>query len=252
MRPYGAFIKGFRHTPRWVGRNRPPEISQDLKRVKSRPDRLSQVREQAENLTQFPKRADDRPSFRCRHRRDLDDRLGQLLQAEDGIARVEVVVHRRPESVPGPDDERVDRSARPRAGRSLRGVDRCAHRVVLLLRPREAGMVVLDVFAVWGLEEAESDDFPREIAQDLTNRDEVPEALRHLLALECNEAVVHPRPGPLPAPRAFADHRLALVMRELQVDAAAMDVEGRAEVLVRHRIALDVPARTAVAPRAGP
>src|SRR5207245_11538817 len=41
-------------------------------------------------------------------------------------------------------------------------------------------------------------------------------------------------------------------MRELQVDAAALDVEGRAEVLVRHRIAFAVPARTTVAPRARP
>ena len=45
---------------------------------------------------------------------------------------------------------------------------------------------------------------------------------------------------------------LVLVVREAQVDAAAVDVEAAAEVLQRHRRALDVPAGPSRAPRRGP
>ena len=45
---------------------------------------------------------------------------------------------------------------------------------------------------------------------------------------------------------------LVLVMRELQVHAAGVNVEVRAEQLVGHRGAFDVPARAALAPRRGP
>ncbi len=45
---------------------------------------------------------------------------------------------------------------------------------------------------------------------------------------------------------------LVLVVGEAQVDAAAVDVEGGAEVLAGHRRALDVPARTTRSPRGGP
>src|SRR5207247_7370317 len=54
------------------------------------------------------------------------------------------------------------------------------------------------------------------------------------------------------APRPLADHRLALVVRALQVDAAPVDVERRSEILVRHRVALDMPARATLAPGARP
>src|SRR5712691_13374904 len=101
MRPYAALIKGFRHTPRRVGRAVLPRFLKSRTVSRPRRNRLSQVREQAENLTEFPKCTDDRRSFRCRYRRNLDDRLRQLLEAEDGIARVEVVIHRCSESVPG-------------------------------------------------------------------------------------------------------------------------------------------------------
>src|SRR4029077_15211412 len=45
---------------------------------------------------------------------------------------------------------------------------------------------------------------------------------------------------------------LVLVVGEDQVGAAAVDVERLAEIAVRHRRALDVPAGAARAPRAGP
>ena len=45
---------------------------------------------------------------------------------------------------------------------------------------------------------------------------------------------------------------LVFVMREHQVGSAAVDVEGQAQVLARHGRTLDVPAGTALAPRAFP
>src|SRR5206468_1317144 len=64
--------------------------------------------------------------------------------------------------------------------------------------------------------------------------------------------VPHPRPCPIRAPGPFADHRLALVVREHEIEPAAVDVERGAEVLVRHRVAFDVPTGAALPPRARP
>ena len=54
------------------------------------------------------------------------------------------------------------------------------------------------------------------------------------------------------AERAFGLGDLVLVVREDQVDAAAVDVERLAQIAVRHRRALDVPAGPPGAPRALP
>src|SRR5205823_11717052 len=101
-------------------------------------------------------------------------------------------------------------------------------------------------------QQTEADDLSRVIAKDLADRHKVPQALRHLLPLQRHEAVVHPRPRPVDAPGALANHRFALVVRELEVDAASVDVERRSEILVRHRVALDLPARATLAPGARP
>src|SRR4029453_17873138 len=84
-------------------------------------------------------------------------------------------------------------------------------------------------------------------------RDEqaVAERLAHLLAGGGDPRVVHPVRRELVAGRAGL-RLLVLVVREAQVDATAVDVEGGAEVLPGHRRALDVPARSARAERARP
>ena len=50
--------------------------------------------------------------------------------------------------------------------------------------------------------------------------------------------------------RAFALRDLVLVMREDEIDAAAMNVEGLAQMRLAHRGAFDVPAGPPAAPRA--
>src|ERR1035437_2022772 len=68
-----------------------------------------------------------------------------------------------------------------------------------------------------------------------------------------NEFVVHPdiRHGRRTV-RATRLCNLILMMRENQVDAAAMDIEHFTEIGGAHGRALDVPARTSPAPRAFP
>ena len=89
--------------------------------------------------------------------------------------------------------------------------------------------------------------------QRVAQRGEVPQALRHLLAVHQQHAVMHPVAGELAAgERAAALRRLVLVMRKDQVGAAAMDVERLAEIPPRHRAAFDVPARAARGPTGCP
>ena len=77
----------------------------------------------------------------------------------------------------------------------------------------------------------------------------LPERFGHLLAFHLQEAVVHPDLGQrMIVMGAFALGDLVLVMGKHQIDAAAMDVEGLAQIFARHGRAFDVPAGTAAAP----
>ena len=92
--------------------------------------------------------------------------------------------------------------------------------------------------------------FRRMCADQIVNLLDVAQRLAHLGAAEVEHAVVQP-----PARKrraavgALALRDLVLVVRELQVDAARVDVDGGAEVRFGHRRAFDVPARAATAPR---
>src|SRR5262245_32570778 len=63
---------------------------------------------------------------------------------------------------------------------------------------------------------------------------------------------MHPEPDKRFAGCAFGLRDLILVMREDQVDAAAMDVKRLTEILHRHRRALEVPAWPAFTKRRRP
>ncbi|CAB4702287.1 unannotated protein [freshwater metagenome] len=79
----------------------------------------------------------------------------------------------------------------------------------------------------------------------------VAERLAHLLARGGDPGVVHPVRRERVTGRAGLG-LLVLVVREAQVDAAAVDVEGVTEVLAGHRGALDVPAGASGPPGRGP
>ena len=81
----------------------------------------------------------------------------------------------------------------------------------------------------------------------------VADRLAHLRAIEGEHAVVQPEAGKgLAAVRTGGLRDFVFVVREHQVDAARVDVDGVAQVRRRHRRAFDVPARTAASPRAVP
>src|SRR5207248_9672955 len=81
---------------------------------------------------------------------------------------------------------------------------------------------------------------------------EVAERLAHLLRVDGDESVVQPEPRQRLPRRGFALRDLVLVVREDEVLPAAVHVEGGAQVLLRHRRALDVPPRPAGSPWALP
>ncbi len=84
----------------------------------------------------------------------------------------------------------------------------------------------------------------RPVRQQLADGHEVTLRLRHLRAFDLQEAVVHPEIRHHRRVKGAARLRdFVLVVRKHEIDAAAVDVERLAQVLPRHRRALDVPAR---------
>ena len=88
--------------------------------------------------------------------------------------------------------------------------------------------------------------------EELLECDEVAEAFTHLLSVDGNHVVVHPVMHHLIALRGYCLRDLALVMREDQVHATAVNVEVVAEILASHGRALAVPAGISLAPGTGP
>ena len=126
------------------------------------------------------------------------------------------------------------------------------------LDPAEAGRRLverleaeLDVRAVVGRHDVEPQLDPADPLEHGRDQQRVAERLAHLLAGGGDPGVVHPvRRERVPGRAGLG--LLVLVVREAQVDAAAVDVERGAEVLLCHRGALDVPAGTARTPRRRP
>ena len=93
----------------------------------------------------------------------------------------------------------------------------------------------------------------RRALQRLADLDEVAERLAHLAALVAD----HPRVHPGPRKRLLARQRLRLrplrlVVAELQVPSAAVDVDLLAEIVHGHHRAFDVPSRAALTELRGP
>ena len=89
------------------------------------------------------------------------------------------------------------------------------------------------------------------LVERVPQRDHVAERLRHLLAAEAEDPVVHPELREL-TPRAARLGDLVLVVREDEIEPTAVDLEHRPEVLLGHRRALDVPTGATAPPRRVP
>ena len=151
------------------------------------------------------------------HRRD--ERLGQIIVASAGHGAVAGRADEEPADALERGGGLVERGLRDVEARAVvRGGERVAH----------------DERVAHG--------------EQVVGEHEVAERLRHLLVADRDEAVVHPVARERVAGRGRL-RELVLVVREAQVEAAAVDVELGPEVAPRHRGALDVPAGTAAAPR---
>ena len=84
--------------------------------------------------------------------------------------------------------------------------------------------------------------------QDVPDGEEVALGLTHLFLVDGNIAVVHPVIRKFLSGAGFGLGDLVLVVRELQVLTAGVDVDGLTQILSAHHGALDVPARPAHSP----
>ena len=94
----------------------------------------------------------------------------------------------------------------------------------------DASLGEIEGLAVVGLEQHQADRLARPVAQQIPHRVDVAEGLGHLLALDDEVAVVHPVARERRAVvGADALRAFVLVVREDEVLAAAVDVEGRSQ-----------------------
>ena len=89
-------------------------------------------------------------------------------------------------------------------------------------------------------------------AEELCQRNEVTQALAHLLPIDGNHVVVHPIVHHVAALTSHGLCDFTLMMGENQVHSSAMDVEMVAQVLAAHGRTLAMPTGETVAPRTGP
>src|SRR5262245_11515102 len=109
----------------------------------------------------------------------------------------------------------------------------------------------VDGLAPVAAEEEDEDRLAAPLVERLADRRDVADRLRHLLPGEAEQAVVRPDLRERVAERARL-RELVLVVREDEVEPAAVDLEARPEQLFGQRRALDVPAGPAAAPRRVP
>ena len=153
------------------------------------------------------------------------------MEHREGPGSVEVVVERVGEAVPG-------EIGRPRRA----DAEGLAEVVGLGARRLHGDVGVLKRAPVVPAEEEDEDGLAPPSVERLAKRDDIADGLRHLLGAELDHAVVHPGAGER-APGAPGLGELVFVVGEAQIESAAVDVEPHAQVLFRHRRALDVPAR---------
>ncbi len=90
------------------------------------------------------------------------------------------------------------------------------------------------------------------ILQHVADGKEVAQRFRHLLAVDHHHAGVHPVVNVLAVMGAGGLSDFVFVMREHQIGTAAVNVKMVAQLFAVHRRALDMPSRTACAPRRRP
>ena len=106
----------------------------------------------------------------------------------------------------------------------------------------------VDRHSVVTRKDEESDDFIREMLNDIPDRKEVTERLTHLLTVNIYESIVYPVICKCAAVSRFTLSDLVLVVREDKILSAAMNIDRITEVLLDHCGALDMPAGSSLSP----
>ena len=174
------------------------------------------------------------------------DLAGQVKQHGDGIGRTKVLVHRRLEAR----GKRVvpvngQFCWRDQTERGVQALERGA-RVV------QMHIAVVQRAAVVAAHDKKAHRLGVVLLEHVADGEEVAQRFGHLLVVDIDKAVVHPRLRKRLAGSAFALGDFVLVVRKLQIGAAAVDVKALAQQRAAHRRALDVPARAARTPCAWP
>ena len=164
--------------------------------------------------------------------------VGQGMECGDGGRDVEVVAQ-------GFEDRGRGRPG----GRGAGAVERAIEAVELALTVSERVVGEIQDRTVMGAHQGQAEGLARCAGEGVADGGEVAKAFRHLLAVDLEHGVVHPKVGEVAARvGAEALGALVLVVGEDQVFAAEMDVEILAEMGLAHGAALDVPAGAAAAP----
>ena len=181
--------------------------------------------------------------------------LGGLAQAgedgTEGAGGVEVVVEGVPRGLEGAELDAGEHGIfRRLRGELLRGFGHLVHGFA---RGVEAIEGEIERFAVVAAEQdvAHLHGGPA-VFGEVFEGVEVAERLGHFSAIDHQVRDVEPSGGEVPAAGAAALGDFVFVVREDEIDAAAVEVESFAEVLADHRGALEVPAGSAFAPGGGP
>ena len=171
----------------------------------------------------------------------------EIEQHCHGLGRIEVIIHGLSETIG------IRISIQIADGLEWLQTAKCR------VKTREAGLrflkrvlTVIERTTVMAVQDKEANDFGSVDLENLTHGEEVAERLRHLLVVDAHKAVVHPVIDEGVTVRAFRLRDFVFVVRKLQVLSAAVNVELRAEQRTGHRRTFDVPARSPVAPGAGP
>ncbi len=170
------------------------------------------------------------------------DFAGEVEQHRNRFRRIEVVVHRGAE--PG------SRSILPlHAGFSHVHPAQCGIKTrQRLLRVVQMRIGIIERAAVVRAQDEETQYLRIVFLQHLAYGEEVAQRFGHLLLVHPHETVVHPVVHVGTAVRALGLRDLVLVMRELQILPAAVNIEMMAQMVVAHCRALDVPAGSAGPP----
>ncbi len=176
-------------------------------------------------------------------------RADELEDRAERARRVQILLHRLDELRFGRSDFRRDVCMRPGGGHPIEAIDEIcetSQRLLCLVHRVPAELQLLAV--VRGEQQIPERRRPVAFRDDVGKIEDVAERLRHLLFVDQQVLDVHPEAGELFVRRPFALRDFVLMMREDEIDAAAVDVDRRlAQQPQGHRRALQMPSRPAAA-----